>query len=400
LAKSLEDDNTRTHTGIILGTPSYMAPEQANGTEGSAVGPAADIYALGVILYEMLTGRPPFRARTPLETLERVRTQEPVAPRRLQPATPRDLETICLHCLAKEPHKRYASALDLADDLACFRAGKPIRARPVHALERGWRWCRRNPTPAALLACVALLLVGIAAVSSLAAWKLDRARVPAGANPPEAEQAKDALYQASYYVRLSQWDKAAAEYAKADLRAGPLREDAFNYACLFLIRGDNEGYNRFCQRMIQRAAETTDPYEAYILARSCVMARKSPVDPARAVQWVKQSIANEHNAWDYHVLGLAQYRAGQFDQALQSFTKASHKSWRFWELNWFGLALLHHGRGHPDEARQCLDKGIQWLERKGPPSPARPADLQSQDWLEAQLLRREAEELLKTKTGP
>ncbi len=399
LAKRLEEDSSQTRTGTILGTPNYMAPEQANGTN-ETVGPAADIYALGVILYEMLTGRPPFCGRTPLDTLDLARVQEPVSPRRLRPATPRDLETICLQCLAKEPHKRYASALDLADDLACFRAGKPIRARPVHALERGWRWCRRNPVPAALLACVALLLVGIVAVSSLAAWKLNRVRVSVDANQPEAEQANDALYRAGYYVQLSQWDKAAAEYAKADLWAQPLREDAFNYACLFLIRGDSEGYNQFCQRMIQRAAQTKDPYEAYTLARSCAMARKSPVDPARVVQWAKQSVANEHNAWDYHVLGLAQYRAGQFEHALQSFTRASVKSWRFWELNWFGLALLHHRMGHPNEARQCLDKGIQWMERKCPPSPGGRAELMPQDWLEAQLLRREAEEMLKIKRGP
>jgi tetratricopeptide (TPR) repeat protein/predicted Ser/Thr protein kinase len=400
LAKNLEGDNTQTRTGIIVGTPNYMAPEQANGSP-SDVGPAADIYALGVILYEMLTGRPPFCARTPLETLELARTQEPLPPRRLQRATPRDLETICLQCLAKEPRKRYASALDLANDLACFHADKPIRARPVHVLERVWRWCRRNAVPAALLACVALLLVGIAAVLSLAGWKLGSAHVQAEANQPEAEQAEDALYQASHYILLSQWDKAATEYAKADLWAGPLREDAFNYACLFLIRGDSEGYNRFCQRMIQRTAQTKDPYEAYTLARSCVMAPKCPVDPARAIQWAKQSVANEHNAWDLHVLGLAQYRAGQFDEALHSFTKANNKSWRYQELNLFGLALLHQRLGHPDEARKCLDKGTQWLERKCPASTGtRRAELLPQDWLEAQLLRREAEEMLKIKQSP
>ena len=135
------------------------------------------------------------------------------------------------------------------------------------------------------------------------------------------------LSKARYYIRLSQWDKAAAEYAKADLSGRALRDDAFAYACLFLIRGDSEGYNRFCQRMIQRAAETKDPFEAYVLARSCAMARKSPVDPARAVQWANQAVASTHNPWDFHVLGLAQYRAGQFDQALQSFTKANVKAW-------------------------------------------------------------------------
>jgi eukaryotic-like serine/threonine-protein kinase len=203
LAKSLEEDSSQTRTGTIVGTPSYMAPEQASGSV-SAVGPAADIYALGVILYEMLTGRPPFRAPTPLDTLQLVRTQEPVSPRRLQPATPRDLETICLRCLAKEPHKRYASARALADDLARFRAGKPIQARPIHILERGWRWCRRNPVPAVLLACVALLLVVIAAGTSLDAWRLERERDRAVAHQRAAEQAEEQAKEQLWNALLSQ----------------------------------------------------------------------------------------------------------------------------------------------------------------------------------------------------
>jgi tetratricopeptide (TPR) repeat protein len=203
---------------------------------------------------------------------------------------------------------------------------------------------------------------------------------------------------AHHFIRLSQWDKAAAQYAKADLLGRPLRDDAFAYACLFLIRGDSEGYNGFCQGMIQRAAKTEDPFEAYVLARTCAMARKSPVDPARAVQWANEGVARDPRAWYFHPLGLAQYRAGQFDQALQSFTKAMN--WNYAGLNWFGLALVHHRLGHPDEARQCLDKGIQWLEREGPPGPGQPANLPAQDWLEAQLLRREAEEVLKIKRNP
>jgi eukaryotic-like serine/threonine-protein kinase len=203
LAKSLEDDMGHTRTGTIVGTPNYMAPEQASGPL-SAVGPAVDIYALGVILYEMLTGRPPFCAKTPLETLDLVRTQEPVPPRRRQPAIPRDLETICLQCLAKESSKRYATALDLADDLGRFRADKPIEARPVHALERGWRWCRRNPVPATLLACVVLLLAMIAAGASLAAWKLDRERDRAVANQKAAEQAEDVAKEQLWSALLAQ----------------------------------------------------------------------------------------------------------------------------------------------------------------------------------------------------
>jgi tetratricopeptide (TPR) repeat protein len=219
-------------------------------------------------------------------------------------------------------------------------------------------------------------------------------------NPALAKELLLDVFPARYYVQRSQWDKAAAEYAKVDLGERPLNDDSFAYACLLLIRGDSEGYNRFCQGMIQRAAQTENPWEAYTLARSCAMARKSPVDPARAVQWAKKIVANEHSPWCFHVLGLAQYRAGQFDQALQSFTKANVKAWRYSELNWFPLALVHHRLGHPDEARQCLDKGIQWLKREGPPSPERPAKLLPQDWIEAQLLRREAEEMLKIKQSP
>jgi serine/threonine protein kinase/WD40 repeat protein len=159
LAKLLvEDSGPHTQTGAILGTPSYMAPEQAAGSS-RGIGPGCDIYALGAILYELISGRPPFRAETPMETLNQVISVEPASPSQWRPNVPRDLETICLKCLEKEPVRRYATARALADDLLKFLSDQPIEARRTTALERTWRWCRRNPFAASLIGSVAVLLL-------------------------------------------------------------------------------------------------------------------------------------------------------------------------------------------------------------------------------------------------
>jgi WD40 repeat protein/Flp pilus assembly protein TadD len=199
LAKRLEGDGGLTRTGAILGTPSYMAPEQASAKKDS-VTPATDIYGLGAILYEMLTGRPPFRGATDLDVIHDVLQYDPVPPSRLEPKIPRDLETICLKCLAKEPRKRYASAADLAEDLRRFQAGEPIRARPVGSLERAVKWARRRPVVVALLALVFLVtLAGLAGIL----WQLEKTEL--------ARQEADA--HARLYLRESEKAKANARAA-------------------------------------------------------------------------------------------------------------------------------------------------------------------------------------------
>ncbi len=190
LARLIDDQAIHSIGNAIMGTPSYMAPEQADSGLHDA-GASTDIYSLGAILYEMLTGRPPFIGETTFDTVLQARHEEPIAPRRIRPQLPLDLQTICLKCLRKEPAKRYSSAEDLADDLERFLVGRPILARPVGRVERCWRWCRRNPIVASLVIALAFV-VGFGFVGVSWKWLESDAR---RRRAMELAEAKDSALQ-------------------------------------------------------------------------------------------------------------------------------------------------------------------------------------------------------------
>ncbi|HEY1379545.1 MAG TPA: serine/threonine-protein kinase, partial [Gemmataceae bacterium] len=196
-----------TRPGLIVGTPQYMAPEQA-ATTPEAVGPAADVYSLGAILYELLAGRPPFQGANAMDTLLQVRLLEPIPPRVWQPRVPRDLETVCLKCLAKDPRHRYGSARELADDLRRFIDGVPIRARQASLTERAWKATRRHPAVAAL-GLVAALAAVVAFAGMTWQWRRaeDRRAAPVLAHTQTAA-ALDRAEQGLYVSRIAQAGEA------------------------------------------------------------------------------------------------------------------------------------------------------------------------------------------------
>ncbi|MDB5352193.1 MAG: Serine/threonine protein kinase PrkC, regulator of stationary phase [Planctomycetota bacterium] len=249
------DAGVPTHSGVVAGTPSYMAPEQTGG-RGGEIGPVTDVYGLGAVLYECLAGRPPFLSDSALDTMRQVLADEPVAPRLLRRRLPLDLETICLKCLEKEPRRRYPSAAAVAEDLRRYLDGKPIVARPVGRVARGWRWCRREPRVASLILLVVLaVLGGFAGVS----WQWQRAERQTILARNERDLARLERVRAEGHFRKARSvvDRLAklAEDLRYQPRLGPTRR--------LVLAEVSEFYQGFL------AEKSTDPGVRFEAARIC-----------------------------------------------------------------------------------------------------------------------------------
>ena len=314
LAKQLDSDIHQTHTGVVMGTPSYMSPEQAQGS--SEIGPAADIHALGAILYELLTGRPPFLAETRLATLNQVIEREPVAPTQLQPRVPRDLETICLKCLAKSPGRRYATAAEMAGDLRRFLIDEPIHARPVSRYERASKWVRRHPTATALLGVVLLSLLTLAVGGVTYNSRIRSERDRAEESFELAMRAVDEMLSEVGEVQLAMEPRMEGKRRTLLAKALALQKDLLNQK-----RDDPrvrfetaQAHRRMADvfRQLEQHSEAIAEYDAAIALLNRLQAQ-SPADPR-----YRQEIAHSRN-----FQGEVHRAAGRLEQAEAAYRDAA-----------------------------------------------------------------------------
>jgi serine/threonine-protein kinase len=391
LAKLLDVESGPTRSETLLGTPNYMAPEQAMG-ETKKVGPCADVYSLGAILYELLTGRAPFQGSTPLNTLVQVRTQEPVSPRRLRRSISPDLDTICLKCLEKDRSHRYSSAQALADDLRCFREGQPIQARPDLIWRRLGRSARRHP---ALVAWSLVALTAVCLLLTALAYFREADRLAAHQAEEKYQQFVQRRNEALVYGLLAPDEGSLflGTEATANLRrAGSAAREALALAgmdvdhetailspsfpvtrkaeavddCYTLVlvlasiheqqfphaEGAAEQY-RGGLRILDRARELRPQTRAYYLRRAHLLERLGEREEARR-ETERAAASPPGNSLDHFLIGEEHYRRGDWDQAMNSFNRAlTLQPAHFWAR--FLLAVCHLKVKNWDAARAGLD---------------------------------------------
>jgi tetratricopeptide (TPR) repeat protein len=390
LAKLQHGQGAQTRTEALIGTPSYMSPEQAAGNTRQ-IGPSADVYALGVILYELLTGRVPFQGTTLLQTLEKVRTHEPAPPRRFRGRVSRDLETICLHCLQKDPAQRYPSAAALAEDLRSFQEGLPIAARPAPGWQKAWRWTRRHRTlVASLLGTAALagaliafwLYFGVA--EQLAGHRvaenyqkfLQRRNDAFFYGLVAAEQGQvflggDVVANRKTAVAAAQGalelagvktnGQTHAEPPPGNGREGQVTSDC--YALLLLLADLRAREARAGEKaqplleeglqLLERARELGRETQAYYARRADLLEHLGRKTQAKEARERGQTLTAQ-SALDHFLAGEEHYRRGAWEKARDAFDRAlAVEPSHFWAR--FFLAVCHLQTQHWDAAKAGLN---------------------------------------------
>jgi serine/threonine-protein kinase len=408
LAKEFETDEQLSMAGSVVGTPAFMAPEQARGE--SDVGPLADVYGLGAMLYCMITGRPPFQGAKATDTLLQVIRNEPVEPIKLQPGIPKDLETICLKCLQKDRSQRYQGGSELADDLGRFIRGEPISARPISRPERVWRWCKRNPkmaTASGLAAVLALIVMIGGPTAAAVIWNQKQevvvAKNVAQANEKVAKQKEQEAIAAKEKADKSAEAAAVQErnavdalksvtYVLMDKLSGQtnlltLREDL-----LTTVRNGLKRMERFTNTIRGQNMITVGTHvrmgELYLETGQPAKATKSYEDALavfQAMENQQREIPNAQQNWSkiYQLLGDAAFAAGALDQAAEHHQR-SLQIRRDWATatpnnNSFGMLATSLGKlgslaqvqGDLTAARKYMDEAVavrQRLRKENPDS--------------------------------